>query len=106
MICHYWFFCHGFKFQDSVCNCCNGLPMLSVNISDIAVLLPLLKMLIIVVLFITLVNLNQISYLKILCLQIVGIYKNAYQENSIKTRVYNYNFDNLVKVFFPLVNPI
>ena len=80
--------------------------MLSVNISDIAALLPLLKMLIIVALFITLVNLNQISYLKILCLQIVGIYKNAYQENSIKTRVYNYNFDNLVKVFFPLVNPI
>ena len=106
MICHYWFFCHGFKFQDSVCNFCNGLPMLSVNISDIAALLPLLKMLIIVALFITLVNLNQISYLKILCLQIVGIYKNAYQENSIKTRVYNYNFDNLVKVFFPLVNPI
>ena len=34
MICHYWFFNHGFKFQDSICN---GyvFTMLSVNISDI-----------------------------------------------------------------------
>ena len=76
--------------------------MLSVNISDIAALLPLLKMLIIVALFITLVNLNQISYLKILCLQIVGIHKNEYQENSIKTLFLKL----LLKVFFPLVNPI
>ena len=22
MICHYWFFNHGFKFQDNVCNNC------------------------------------------------------------------------------------
>ena len=31
MICHYWFFNHEFKFQDSVCNGCHD-----VNISDIA----------------------------------------------------------------------
>ena len=36
MIFHYWFFNHGFKFQDSVCNGCHQLTMLSVNISDIA----------------------------------------------------------------------
>ena len=28
----------GFKFQDSVCNGCHGLTMLSVNISDIAIM--------------------------------------------------------------------
>ena len=38
MICHYWFFNHGFKFQDSVCNGCHDLTMLSVNISDIAII--------------------------------------------------------------------
>ena len=38
MICHYWFFNHGFTFQDSVCNGCLVLSMLSVNISDIAIL--------------------------------------------------------------------
>ena len=29
MICHYWFFNHGFKFQDSVCNGC--LPLIFVS---------------------------------------------------------------------------
>ena len=38
MICHYLFFNHGFKFQDYVCNCCHDLTMLSVNISDIAII--------------------------------------------------------------------
>ena len=38
MICHYWFFNHGFKFQDFVCNGCHNLTMLSVNISDIAII--------------------------------------------------------------------
>ena len=38
MICHYWFFNHGFKLQDSVCNGCHDLAMLSVNISDIAII--------------------------------------------------------------------
>ena len=38
MICHYWFFNHGFKFQDSVCNSCHDLTTFSVNISDIAII--------------------------------------------------------------------
>ena len=38
MICHLWFSTHGFKFQDSVCNGCHDLTMLSVNISDIAII--------------------------------------------------------------------
>ena len=38
MICHYWFFNHGFKLQDSVCNGCNDLIILSVNISNIAII--------------------------------------------------------------------
>ena len=37
MICHYWFFNHEFKFEDSVCNGCHDLSMLSVNVSDIAI---------------------------------------------------------------------
>ena len=37
MICHYWFFNHGFKFQDFVGNGCHDLSMLTVNISDIAI---------------------------------------------------------------------
>ena len=34
MICHYWFFNHGFEFRDSVRNSCHDLTMLTVNISD------------------------------------------------------------------------
>ena len=38
MICYYWFFNWGFEFQDSVSNGCHDLTMLSVNISDIAII--------------------------------------------------------------------
>ena len=38
MICHYWLFNHGFKFEDSVCNGCHDLAMLCFNISSIAII--------------------------------------------------------------------
>ena len=38
MICHYWFFNHGFKLQYSVCNGCHGLSMLCLNTSNIAII--------------------------------------------------------------------
>ena len=39
IICHYQFLNHGFKFQDCVCNGCHDLSMLSVNISDSAIII-------------------------------------------------------------------
>ena len=38
MICHYFFFNNGFKFQDCVYNGCHDLTLLTVNISDIAII--------------------------------------------------------------------
>ena len=38
LIYRYCFFNHGFKFQDSVCNGCHDLTMLSVNKSDIPII--------------------------------------------------------------------
>ena len=38
MVCHYFLFNYGFKFEDYVCNGCHELTMLSVNISDIAII--------------------------------------------------------------------
>ena len=38
MIWHYFYFNHGFKFQDYVCNGCHDLTMLSLTISDIAII--------------------------------------------------------------------
>ena len=38
-ICHYWYFLYkGFKFQPDVCNGCHDVLMMSINLSDIAVL--------------------------------------------------------------------
>ena len=38
-ICHYWYFLNkGFKFQPNVCNGCHDLLMMSINLSDIAIL--------------------------------------------------------------------
>ena len=38
MICRYWFFNRGFKFQDSVCRGCHDLTILYLIISDIAII--------------------------------------------------------------------
>ena len=37
MICHYWFY-NSCILQDFVCNACHDLTMVSVNISDIAII--------------------------------------------------------------------
>ena len=38
-ICHYWYFLnHSFKFQPNVCNWCHSLLMMSINLSDFAIL--------------------------------------------------------------------
>ena len=57
---HYWFFNHGFKFQDYVWNGCHDLMMLCPNISDINIITD--KKVIMVLLFITLANLKQRIY--------------------------------------------
>ena len=38
-VCHYWYFLnYSFKFQPNVCNRCHDLLMMSINLSDIAIL--------------------------------------------------------------------
>ena len=38
-ICHYWYFLnYSFKFQPNICNRCHDLLMMSINLSDIAIL--------------------------------------------------------------------
>ena len=38
MVYHYWFFNHGFKYQDSVCNGCHDLLLQCFSISDITII--------------------------------------------------------------------
>ena len=35
IVCHYWYFNYGFKFQNSVCNGCHDLTMLCLTLSNI-----------------------------------------------------------------------
>ena len=38
-ICHYWYFLNkGFKFKTNICNRCHDLLMMSLNLSDTAIL--------------------------------------------------------------------
>ena len=38
-ICHYWYFLiYSFKFQPDVCNRCHDLLIISINLSDVAIL--------------------------------------------------------------------
>ena len=38
-ICHYWYFLNkSFKFQPNICNRCHDLLMMSMNLSDMAIL--------------------------------------------------------------------
>ena len=73
MICQYWFFNYGFKFQDSVCNVCHDLTVQFFNTSGTAIIL--LKVLIIVALFIIFANLKQLICQEFLQLKIIGIYE-------------------------------
>ena len=52
IVCHYWYFNHGFKFQKSVFNGCHDLLMMSPIL--IMLLLPILEVLIFIVLFMVL----------------------------------------------------
>ena len=71
MICHYWIFNHGLKFKNSICNGCHDLTVLSVNISNIAIII------------VRIVNycyiIHNISKSEaILFTKIMGIYKKKY----------------------------
>ena len=64
MICHYWFFNHEFKLQDSLCHHCQDLRMCFRNVSDIAI-----------------ITVNSFIK-KNLYLQIMGIYKMHNKRNQ------------------------
>ena len=81
-ISHYWFFNHGFKFQDSVCNSCHDFTMLCLNISDIAIIT-----VINVVYHCIIHDISKSDTINLLensvCLKIMAIYKNGICKKSI-----------------------
>ena len=71
MICHYWFFNRGFEFQNSVCNGCHYLTMLSADISDLANIT--IKNVDYHRIFITLANMKQLIFRKLYAKNIKNI---------------------------------
>ena len=96
MIFHYWFFNDGFKFQDSVCNGSHDLTILCLNLSDIAIIT--VKNVYYCCIIHDINKSEAINLLENSMLEDHGyIEKLHIQEINIKNRVYNYQFDNLVK---------
>ena len=95
VICHYWFFNHGLKFQDSVCNFCYDLVTLSLNISNITIIAVRGTDYHCTIQCIS--SSEAIIFLKIMLLMIVGIYKMHIKEMNVKSWIYNYYFNNLIK---------
>ena len=86
IVCHHWYFNHGFKFQKSVFNGCHDLLMMSPNINNMTT--SLLQLLIIVALFMVLANLMQFICYKILYLIIMDLFKEHFKEIIIKSKFY------------------
>ena len=96
IVCHYWYFNHGFRFLKKlflmdvmICWCC---PLILAIL-----LLSLLKVLIITVSLKTLTNMMQFICWKIMCLMIVDIYKVHFKGINIKNRFCDCFFDYLIK---------
>ena len=89
--CHYWFFNHGFKLQDSECDVCHDLTILCLNLSNIATIT--VKNVDYRCIFYDIRKSEAIHLLKILRLMIVDIYKVHINTNN---QTCNY-FDNIIQ---------
>ena len=73
IICHFQLVIHGFKFQNFVLNDCHDLTVLCLNLGNITIIT--LKMLISIVLFMKLANLQPLIYQRIMYLKTVAYIK-------------------------------
>ena len=101
MICHYWFFHHGFEFQDSVCNDCHDLAILSVNISDIAIIT--VKNVDCRCMIHSINKSEAINLLKNYVLKIVGIYKKVLSQISVYSKDFFFTFFVLLYIKWLIV---
>ena len=77
IICPYYFFNHEFKFQGSVCNGFHDLAIFCLNATDIAIIA--VKCVNYHCIIYDISSSEAIHLLEIMCMKMVGIYKNAYQ---------------------------
>ena len=94
IVCHYWYFNHGFKFQNSVCNGCHDLTMFCLNLSDIAIIT--VKGVDCCCIVHDISKSGAIFLLENSAFD-DRVYKMHIKETDIKNIVYNCYFDNLIK---------
>ena len=103
MICRYYFFNHGFKFQNFVCNGPHDLIMLSVNTSDLAIIT--VKNVDYRCIIYDITKSEAIIYQKALCLKIVVIYKKyCLNFQYAQDNVFFFTFFVLLYIKWLLVN--
>ena len=84
-----------FKFQNSICCGCPDLTMLCLNISNIAVIT--IKGVDYCHIIHDISKCDKINFLEYFVLDDLGIYKMNIKESNIKSIVYSYYFDNLIR---------
>ena len=84
-----------FKFQNSICCGCPDLMMLCLNISNIAVIT--IKGVDYCHIIHDISKYDKINFLEYFVLDDLGIYKMNIKESNIKSIVYSYYFDNLIR---------
>ena len=87
IVCHYWLFNYGFKFQNSVCNGCHVSDIVIITVKGVdyhCIIHSISKS-------------ESIYLIENSVLNDRGCIQNACQRINIKNRVYNYYFGNLVK---------
>ena len=94
IVCHCWFFNHGFKFQNFVCNVCHDLTMLRLNLSDIAIII--VKSVYCCCIIHGISKTNVIHLLENSVLDDCGHIQNAYEKNQYQKQSLQLFF-NLIK---------
>ena len=102
MICHYWFFNHWCKFQDSVCIGCHDLTILCLNVSDNAIIT--VKNVDYHCIIHDITKFKAINLLKILFLKIVDICENIALISSLLKAVFFFYFFGLTCTKWLIVN--
>ena len=82
IVCNNWYFNHGCEYQNPICNRCQDLTMLYLNLSNIAI--TIVKVVNYCCIIQGISKSKAIYLLKIMCLMILDIYKMYFKKINFK----------------------
>ena len=95
IFCYHWNFNYGFKFQNSVCNCCHDLTLLCLNINNVAIIT--VKSVDYCFIIHGISKSEAIHLLKKSIIDDPGCQRKCMSKKSMLKIVHNYYFKNLIK---------